>query len=105
MQKTIHLGKSKLPNAVLINNSEGYYAGGTVNTSPNIKSQTDIITFTAGADITLTLAEWKKENGTVRLYNAITTERKEQLRPNSNAGAGTLKKLALGPRSRKYSNY
>ena len=34
-----NLGNQIAHNAVLINNSEGYYAGGTVNTSQNINFQ------------------------------------------------------------------
>ena len=93
-----HLG-NQIANAVLINNSEGYYAGGTVNTSQNINfSNGHHQSFTAGADITLTLAEWPSvgKSGTVRLYiNNDGTQRTVTF--NSNAGAGTLKKISTWP--------
>ena len=60
-----------IQNANLIDVSEGYFAGGTVNTSQNINySNGGYQTFTVGADVTLTLSEWPENNkaGRIRIY-------------------------------------
>ena len=83
-----------LKNANFIDNSYGYFAGGTVNTSQNINySNGNFQTFTIGADITLTLTEWPAVNntGVVRVYvNNDGVQR--TITFASNAGAGTLKR-------------
>lgn len=80
--------------ANFINNTEAYYAGGTVTSSQNINLNNGYYQdFTVGADITLTLASWNADagkTGKVRVYvkndgvaRTITFA--------SNAGAGTIK--------------
>jgi hypothetical protein len=80
--------------ANFINNTEAYYAGGTVTSSQNVNLNNGYYQdFTVGADITLTLASWNADagkTGKVRVYvkndgvaRTITFA--------SNAGAGTIK--------------
>tara|TARA_B000000609_G_C24141316_1_gene331427 strand:- start:470 stop:1054 length:585 start_codon:yes stop_codon:yes gene_type:complete len=92
------LGKS-IQNANLIDVSEGYFAGGTVNTSQNINySNGGYQTFTVGADVTLTLSEWPENNkaGKIRIYiNNDGSQRTVTFA--SNAGAGTFKRISTWP--------
>ena len=92
------LGKS-IQNANLIDVSEGYFAGGTVNTSQNINySNGGYQTFTVGADVTLTLSEWPENNkaGKIRIYiNNDGSQRTVTFAPN--AGAGTFKRISTWP--------
>tara|TARA_B000000565_G_scaffold133700_1_gene101226 strand:- start:1168 stop:1752 length:585 start_codon:yes stop_codon:yes gene_type:complete len=88
-----------IQNANLIDVSEGYFAGGTVNTSQNINySNGGYQTFTVGADVTLTLSEWPENNkaGKIRIYiNNDGSQRTVTFA--SNAGAGTFKRISTWP--------
>jgi len=88
-----------IQNANLIDVSEGYFAGGTVNTSQNINySNGGYQTFTVGADVTLTLSEWPENNkaGKIRIY--ISNDGSQRtVTFASNAGAGTFKRISTWP--------
>ena len=83
-----------ITNANLIDNSYGYFPGGTVNTSQNVNyNNGHFQSFTIGADITLTLTEWPVTStaGVVRIYiNNDGVQR--TITFASNAGAGSLKR-------------
>lgn len=86
---------SNLQGANFINNTEAYYAGGTVTSSQNINLSNGFYqSFTVGADVTLTLTAWNSDagkTGKVRVYvNNDGVER--TITFASNAGAGTIKK-------------
>ena len=85
---------NNIQNANLIDTSEAYFSGGTVNTSQNINySNGGHQTFTVGADVTLTLSEWPENNkaGKIRIYvNNDGSQRTVTFA--SNAGAGTFKR-------------
>ena len=85
-----------ISNANLLNNSEGYFAGGTVNTSQNVNfSNGHHQSFTVGADVTLTFASWPATGkaGKIRVYlNNDGVQRTVTFA--SNAGAGTIKKIS-----------
>ena len=85
---------NNIQNANFIDNSYGYFAGGTVNSSQNVNySNGNFQSFTVGADITLTLTEWPATTkaGVVRVYvNNDGVQR--TITFASNAGAGTLKR-------------
>ena len=85
---------NNIQNANFINNSYGYFAGGTVNSSQNVNySNGNYQAFTVGADITLTFAEWPAttKTGVVRVFvNNDGVQR--TITFASNAGAGTIKR-------------
>ena len=87
---------NNITNAILLNNSEGYFAGGTVNTSQNVNfSNGHHQSFTVGADVTLTLTGWPATGkaGKICLYiNNDAVQRTVTFA--SNAGAGTFKKIS-----------
>ena len=87
---------NNISNANLINNSQGYFAGGTINTSQNVNfSNGHYQSFTIGADVTLTLTGWPATGkaGKVILYiNNDNVQRTVTFA--SNAGAGTFKKIS-----------
>lgn len=81
-------------NANFIDNSYGHFAGGTVNTSQNINySSGNFQSFSIGADITLTLAEWPETTKTGKVRVFINNDGVQRtITFASNAGAGTLKR-------------
>ncbi len=87
---------NNISGANLINNSEGYFAGGTLNTSQNVNySNGTHQSFTIGADVTLTLTGWPTTGkaGKICLYiNNDNVQRTVTFA--SNAGAGTFKKIS-----------
>ena len=88
---------NNIQNANLIDTSEAYFSGGTVNTSQNINySNGGHQTFTVGADVTLTLSEWPENNkaGKIRIY--VNNDGSKEQYFASNAGAGTFKRKMVG---------
>jgi len=99
LNETNNFLANDISNANLINNSEGYFAGGTVNTSQNVNfSNGHFQSFTVGADVTLTFSSWPATSKTAKVVLHLNNDGVQRtVTFASNAGAGTFKKISTWP--------